>query len=361
MLAWSNLGAALSSNLAQLTLIRNGVFLDYWTAVFYSAVSFIILMVAANTFFTRVGPKVVQEMSEVSRLILIIHILFLIIFLATCVPYSIALVRILFASDPILYFATPSTFYMIAFPLALQLVMYGYEGALRSVVRVNTFLVVHHVAFCAFVLLALQSRSVFVGKAGIILSCFATYEWPPFVALIARRLKAPRWFSTYAMAVSMAFVVLTRLVQAALLIGLYVAGYGYQSRTSRGAGLWWSSMVLSIFVVVLQTYLLVIYLTIMRRTKKSRSSAAADPVLPRHSPLAIAVKKHDQPNAFMLSQIADVLMTTHSLNGLDTASITTEGDIFASSADLLPLENGHSLSQHHWKPSSSSNSPAKFK
>ncbi len=355
MLAWENLSAALGSSLAELTLIRSDVFLDYWTAVFYSAVSVIFLTVGANLLFTHVGPKTVREMSEVSRLIFINHLLFLIIFLATCVPYSIALVRILFASDPIKYFATPSTYYMIAFPLALQVVMYGYEGLLRSVIRVNKFLVIHHVSFCAFVLLALQSRFVFVGKAGLILSCFATYEWPPFVALIARRLKAPRWMSTWAMAVSMVFVVLTRLVQAALLIGLYVAGYGRQSKTTKGTGMWWSSLVLSIIIVVLQSWLLVIYLTIVRRSKKPRSSKrlAVVPVLPVLSPAGD--KQHAKPNQpadFVLSQITDVLMTTQSLNGLDTVSITSDGDIFASSADLLPSENGHAKSQHSWKPSS---------
>ena len=52
------------------------------------------------------------------------------------------------------------------------------------------------------------------------------------------------------MALSMAFVVLTRLVQAALLVGLFALGYGPSTRISKGLGLWWSALVLSVLVVV---------------------------------------------------------------------------------------------------------------
>ena len=64
------------------------------------------------------------------------------------------------------------------------------QGAFRLVLRINWFLFVHHLMFCTFLVLAFQSQSLFVIKVDLIVSCFATYEFMPYAALIAQRVGA---------------------------------------------------------------------------------------------------------------------------------------------------------------------------
>ena len=42
--------------------------------------------------------------------------------------------------------------------------MYAAEGSLRAVCRVNVFLIIHHIMFCLFLVLALEGESIFVLK-----------------------------------------------------------------------------------------------------------------------------------------------------------------------------------------------------
>lgn len=67
------------------------------------------------------------------------------------------------------------------------------------------------------------------------------------------------------MACGLVFYGFTRVLQLVLLIGLFAGGYGYQHKTSKGIALWWTSLVMSTLLVVLQLYTFVIYRGIWRR------------------------------------------------------------------------------------------------
>ena len=143
--------------------------------------------------------------------------------------------------------------------------------------RTNTFLVVHHVVFCTFSVLAFQAESLFLLKVNIVVSCFATYEFLLYAALIARKVPALQKCFRWLMIVGLGFYAMTRAVQLVMLIGLFVLGFGAMSHTSRNSALYWVSMALCAAVIVLQLYTFVIYRAIWQ------STLAKQPAQPRHA------------------------------------------------------------------------------
>ena len=147
--------------------------------------------------------------------------------------------------------------------------------------RTNAFLVVHHVVFCTFSVLAFQAESLFLLKVNIVVSCFATYEFLLYAALIARKVPALQKCFRWLMIVGLGFYAMTRVVQLVMLIGLFVLGFGAMSHTSRNSALYWVSMALCAAVIVLQLYTFVIYRAIWQSTLAKQSPRQLAPsVLP---------------------------------------------------------------------------------
>ncbi len=153
------------------------------------------------------------------------------------------------------------------------------QGAFRSVLRINWFLFVHHLMFCTFLVLAFQSRSLFVIKVDLIVSCFATYEFMLYAALIARRVQALRSAGSVLLVTGLSFYLLTRLVQLAILIGLFVLSYEPMRASGRTIALYWVSLCMCVMLVVLQTYTFVIYHGIWKSTACHRKQRQ-QPILP---------------------------------------------------------------------------------
>ena len=118
-------------------------------------------------------------------------------------------------------------------------------------------------------MLAFQSHSIFVVKVDIIVSCFATYEFLLYAALIAR--KTPyfkSWFKGL-MVSGLSFYLFTRVVQITLLLALFVLGFGPMSHTSKHSALYWVSVCMCIALMALQMYTFVIYKAIWDHTLQS--------------------------------------------------------------------------------------------
>ena len=180
MLHWDNLKQGVASAPITSAIFHSSVFADFYKACFYAAAGTILLFLAihlalAGLLRTYPASRRLDPPKDAQRVVFATHIAFCTIFTGTLVPYSIALVRVLFTSQSVLYFRQPNTYRCIAYPLALQLMMYVLEGSFRSVYHVNIFLIIHHPMFCSMLALALESTSIFVLKVDIILSCFATY------------------------------------------------------------------------------------------------------------------------------------------------------------------------------------------
>lgn len=133
--------------------------------------------------------------------------------------------------------------------------------------------------FCTFLVLAFQShvQSLFVIKVDLIVSCFATYEFLLYAALISRRVHAMFGAFCPLLVVGVGFYLLTRLVQMAMLVGLFVLSYDSMQDSNRTKSLYWVSVALCLVLTVLQSYTFVIYYNIWRRTDGK--------VMPQHGPL----------------------------------------------------------------------------
>ncbi len=153
------------------------------------------------------------------------------------------------------------------------------QGAFRSVLRINWFLFVHHLMFCTFLVLAFQSQSLFVIKVDLIVSCFATYEFMLYAALIARRVGALRSACSVLLVTGLSFYLLTRLVQLAILIGLFVLSYEPMQASGRTIALYWVSLCMCVVLVALQSYTFVIYRGIWNSTAGYRKQRQ-QPILP---------------------------------------------------------------------------------
>ena len=338
MLAWSNLKQGLLSPEAAYALVHSIVFSDFYKSCFYSAAGIILLFLVANLALRRFGPSRLSKLSEVDRVVFITHIAFFLIFLGTVVPYTLAVFRVLFTLNGIRYLIQASTYRCVAYPLSLQLVLYAVEGSFRSVCRVNPFLIGHHLMFCSLLLLALESQYTFVIKIYIIVSCFATFEFLLYAALIARKLHAPVRITKCLMAAGLVLYGLTRPLQAVLLIGLFVAGYGLEVNTSKGLGLWWTSLVMSVLLSALQCYTFVIYFAIWRRlghpgAPKARITDSTGRALSKPLPDLEMQAPKDRPENQGADKVHKPIVAPELLS---TA---------ASTAELLP----------HWEPDSSAN------
>ena len=153
------------------------------------------------------------------------------------------------------------------------------QGAFRAVLRINHFLFVHHLMFCTIIVFAFQAESIFIVKVGMITSCFATYEFPLYAALIVRRTQLLKHCFVFLIISGLSFYLLTRLVQVILLIGLFTLSYRPMRNTQRNIALYWVSLVLSVFLVVLQMYTFLIYKRIWAKTSKSYKQQT---LLPTH-------------------------------------------------------------------------------
>lgn len=160
------------------------------------------------------------------------------------------------------------------------------QGAFRAVLRINCFLLVHHLMFCTIIVLAFQAESIFIVKVGMITSCFATYEFPLYAALIARRTQLLKRCFAFLIISGLSFYLLTRIVQVVLLVGLFTLSYIPMRDTQRNIALYWVSLVLCVFLVVLQLYTFVIYGRMWTRTSKSYKQQL---LLPTHADNSTAV------------------------------------------------------------------------
>lgn len=101
----------------------------------------------------------------------------------------------------------------------------------------------------------------------IIFSCFATYEFCLYAALIARKVEALRVHFCWLFVTGLTLYGLTRALQTALLISLFVFAYGPMSHASEDRALYWVGLVLSGGLLALQLWTFVIYRAIWQSTK----------------------------------------------------------------------------------------------
>ena len=78
-----------------------------------------------------------DKLEESAKLVYVTHWAFFLVFVATAVPYSFVMVRVLFAPNGMMDLVEKSTFRSLTFPLAFQLCMYVYEVSLQHATYVQ--------------------------------------------------------------------------------------------------------------------------------------------------------------------------------------------------------------------------------
>ena len=148
--------------------------------------------------------------------------------------------------------------------------------------RINRFLILHHLMFCTLTVLAFQSQSVFLLKLDIIVSVFATYEFGLYAALLSRKMASIRFMFEPLVFVGVGFYLLTRLVQAALLVGLFVLGYSPMRRSKKNIALYWVGMFMCVALVMLQMYTFVIYYAIWSKDRLKAKTFETSSILSKN-------------------------------------------------------------------------------
>lgn len=115
-------------------------------------------------------------------------------------------------------------------------------------------------------MLTFQPESLFIFKVNLVLSCFATYEFLLYAALISRKVPALQQSFRWLMLSGLGFYGMTRVVQIVLLIGLFVLNFGSMSHSAQDSALYWVGMIMTVMLVLLQLYTFVIYRAIWRST-----------------------------------------------------------------------------------------------
>ncbi|KAL0021196.1 hypothetical protein WJX77_011567 [Trebouxia sp. C0004] len=165
--SWKHLSAEVESKEAADAFFYTGAPVEAYQDCFYASAGLagvVLLFGAIAAICTAFDVAQYRSLKDSGKLAFISHIAYCLIFLGTAAPYSIAMVRVLFAPGAPNALLQPYIQRCIFYPLAFQLAMYVFEGAFRSVLRINWFLFVHHLMFCTFLVLAFQSQSLFVIK-----------------------------------------------------------------------------------------------------------------------------------------------------------------------------------------------------
>jgi hypothetical protein len=92
------------------------------------------------------------------------NLLYVILLALQLVPYTVIIIGILFGDRRSKQF--PSFYYTVFVFITTHTIMYAYEGIVRSIIKVNYFLLIHHALFFVLVILEFENQSNFVVKVG---------------------------------------------------------------------------------------------------------------------------------------------------------------------------------------------------
>ncbi|DBB14472.1 TPA: hypothetical protein ACH3X3_004760 [Trebouxia sp. C0006] len=129
--AWNNLGNGLTGREVaevQILFFEGRAPIDIYRAIYYGAAGIILLFVVLAFLCKRFDIGNYRRLPDDARLVFVCHNAFFLIFLTTAIPYSIALVKVLFAPTAPLPLLQSSMYRCMSFPLALQVGMYVLES-----------------------------------------------------------------------------------------------------------------------------------------------------------------------------------------------------------------------------------------
>ena len=204
------------------------------------------------------------RMSDLNAFLLATHITFAILFTAQVFPYTYCAFHFYFTIYGLNDWTIPWSNSIMVFGVSSRLVLYIIEGSLRGVIRPYFFITAHHGLFYVFVITGFVTRSVFALKVMICIDLFASWEFALFILLVARKLNVNTQMLKGLLIIGIGIYFLTRCLQLAVLVSLFVYGYGPMSHTAHDRGVYWGFLLMIICFHLIQTYTYVIYRNVWR-------------------------------------------------------------------------------------------------
>ncbi|KAL0039355.1 hypothetical protein WJX79_004672 [Trebouxia sp. C0005] len=275
--AWSNIYLFVSPNDLNI-LTTEAKYLSAGLVMMWSnCISTVLFFLLVQKALKRILKERFTSLEVHEQFIVSTHIILVTIFMLQLLPYSYLMARLLFSSQ---FTDILQSHYRIFFwSVSCHGMLYLVEGGFRSVVRLNSLLLLHHVLFFVMPILLFISGRVLVFKAGYVLDLFATYEFGLYASLILRRLRAPTRLVQLSLAGGVGVYAVTRVVQFIILSGLFLGTFDVE----KGDKWYWITLVVTVLLVVIQNFTFIIYYGMYTRLYKTNADTARKG---RYSPVA---------------------------------------------------------------------------
>ncbi|KAI9004357.1 hypothetical protein DFJ74DRAFT_742960 [Hyaloraphidium curvatum] len=216
-----------------------------------------------------------RKLEQDQRLVTAQHTMFALAYTLQVVPYTLLFARIMFVRWDAAYLAGTTSHLsdlpaMVGLFIFWHAAMYGAEASLRTLVRRNAIVLLHHALFFLLLALSCWFADVLVIKATLVLDLGAAHEFPLFWALLAHRLSGHPRVTRVLLVVGTAWYEATRVLQTCLLAWMLAACDPGLRRT----GGYWTAAVFGAALTAVQGYTFVIYWGLYKRAGKGAGTRA---------------------------------------------------------------------------------------
>lgn len=228
--------------LNQMMLFISGTILTY----------LVIVNILSSFILPFIAPRY-RDLDVFGQMAVTTNCLYTILLLAQMVPYTVIIIGILFGDCRSRQF--PSFYYTVFVFLTTHAIMYAYEGIVRSVIKVNYFLLIHHAAFFVFMILEFTVQSNFVVKVCLILDYFVVWEAGLYLTNVCYRLKVNYTLLKWIMIAGTTIHGVTHFIQAMLLTAFFVGMGKRMDMYHINRGMFATMVILCTLLVGYQYYL----------------------------------------------------------------------------------------------------------
>lgn len=243
---------------------------DYFYVLFYVALGAAAVVIIAFCLVSLVwhglhSRTVFLKLAGDAQLIVCIHSAFAFILAAQLVPYTVFVLPVWFGPNML---DQLQQHYVVPFTCVIMHgLLYVLEGCVRSSIRTSQLLLWHHLLWFVMIFIAAFKKDVFAIKLDFILDYFVCWEFALYICLVAHRLQASLRLQKVLLILAGLTYGVSRAVQAALLLGLFILS-GERMRAK--PAIYWVTFVLSVVLVILQTYTGWIYWAMWKRSSNNR-------------------------------------------------------------------------------------------
>lgn len=195
---------------------------DSLSFMFMWSLGLAIIYIGLHHLLLRASKQYRFSLTEQQQFITCQHAVFVVVYALQLVPESVLAFRFLFMRWSPEYLTSVEPAALLGLCIFPHVMLYIVEATVRSIVKFNWVLVVHHMLFFTLIIVITTSFDFYVVKLGCILDAFALHEVLLFATLVGYRLKWNAKFVRATLAVGIVWYCLTRVVQTVLILWLMI-------------------------------------------------------------------------------------------------------------------------------------------